>query len=103
MSLKLMEQFFVKNLGFKSLTPDYQLKNLEEYLYLVKQGKISISVEKFQGNDDYKTNISADPSEISKYNKYISYFLDKNSLVNNGYNDFIKEMDKKINEYRRKK
>lgn len=103
-NLKLMEKFFVKELGFQTLhgVELYKDDKIEEELYLRVPGDGYISIVKYFDDDEYEINIqSTSQGIVAQSSKYIMFFTNREQLEQNSDKEtelFIRQMSKKINE-----
>lgn len=104
-NLKLMEKFFVEELGFQSLS-GVELcgdDKIEEELYLRIPGDGYISIVKHFDNDEYDINIQSNSQGIvAQSSKYIMYFTNREQLEQSSdveTKNFISQMNNKIKEF----
>lgn len=104
-NLKLMEKFFVEELGFQSLSAVelYGDDKIEEELHLRIPGDGYISIVKYLGDDEYNINIQSNSQGIvAQSSKYIMYFTDREQLEQTSDDEtknFISQMNNKIKEF----
>lgn len=104
-NLKLMEKFFVDELGFQSLSGVelYGDDKIEEELYLRIPGDGYISIVKYFDNDEYDINIQSNSQGIvAQSSKYIMYFTNREQLEQSSdveTKNFISQMNNKIKEF----